>query len=449
MKKIIYFILSFLISVLSFLFYYLFDSYDYFVFGQISVWVITYIITTESLKKIFSLQSLFLLGYGLFILGRFVAQIFYNIPSIYCMDFIFDYCLSSDQILNLNLILYLTLLSFSLPFLFNSEKKSKLSLDVFYSINKIKMLIAVQFFLLVYYSYNSYKAIELASSSGYMALFYGQAEVYETPIAILVFSMIIVIFSILLNNDSSANKLLIKIMFYYFLILMLVGILSGSRASFLTALFMLGYYLYKDVKFGFLKNLLILSLCILIIYFINILAAFSGARPYDNNEIFLQISDTLFGQGITLMVFDASMHVDQYPLLAYLKTILPGIQIFYSLFDIDHRYLFDFSSYLVYVNNKNMYFEGYGLGWSLLSDFYIFSFGFIPLYLLFIYFFSYFLKNIQQVGGSWINGLLFLFASQMFIISRSSISLIILMLILYCLFSIILGNFRIDKNRGV
>ncbi|MEZ2902689.1 O-antigen polysaccharide polymerase Wzy [Acinetobacter terrestris] len=448
MKKIIYFILSFLICALSFLLYYLFDSFDYFVFGQISVWVITYIITTEGLKKIFSLQSFFLLGYGLFILGRFVTQIFSNIPDIYCMDFIFDYCLSSDQILNLNLVLYLTLLSFSIPFLFNSEKKSKLNLEIFYSINKIKMLIALQFFLLVYYSYYSYKIIELASSSGYMALFYGQAEAYETPVAMLAFSMIVVIFSILLNNNSNVNKSFIRIMFYYFLMLMLLGILSGSRTSFLTAFFMLGYYFYKDVKLSFLKNVLLFGLCVLIIYFINILAAFSGARPYDNNEIFVQISDTLFGQGITLMVFDASMQVDNYPFLAYLKTIFPGIQIIYGLFDINHRYLFDFSSYLVYVNNKSMYFDGYGLGWSLLSDFYIFSFGFIPLYLLFIYFFSYFLKNIQQLNGSWINGFLFLIASQMFIISRSSISLIILMLILYCLISIVLGNFRIDKNRG-
>ncbi len=448
MKKIIYFILGILISLLSFSLYYIFDDLDFLNFGQIFVWFIIYIIVTDNLKKILSLQSFFLIGYGLFILGRFFAQIFHTIPDIYCIEFIFNYCLSDERILNLNLILYLTLFFFCLPFLFNNRKKELGLIDVYYSIKNIHVLVFIQFILIAYYSYNSYKSIFLVLSSGYMALFSGQAEAYEAPIVTFIYSMIIVIFSILLNNNSSINKTIIKFMFFYFLLIMFLGILTGSRTSFLTALFIFGYYFYRDIKFNYFKIILISIVAINLIYFINILASLGGGRNFESNTLLIQVSDTLFGQGVTLMVFDASIHMHNYPLLAYLKTILPGIQVIYSFFDINNRYLFDFSSYLVYMNNKSMYFEGFGLGWSLLSDFYVFSFGFIPLYLFFIFSFAYLLKYIQMLNGSWINGFLFILATQLFTISRSSISLIILMLILYCIITLVMGSITIKKNRG-
>lgn len=448
MQKNIYFVLSILVSLLSFLLYYVFNSLDFFTFGQIFTWLIAYIIVTDNLKKIFSLQSFFLLGYGLFFLGRFLAQIFYTIPDIYCIYFILDYCLSDSQILYLNLILYLNIFIFTLPFLFGGKSKN-IIIDTCYSSVNIKFLILFQVLLISYYSYSSYSSVMLSLSSGYMALFSQQAEAYETPVAILVYSLILVIFSMLLNSGSNKHKALINCMFFYFIFIMLLGILTGSRTSFLTALFMLGYYFFKDVRFTIVRTIFITIATFLIIYSINIIAAISGARDFEENKILVQISDTLFGQGVTLMVFDSSMHINNYPFLGFLKTLVPGIQVFYSFFDVNQRYLFDFSSYLVYSNNRLMYLEGFGLGWSVFSDFYVFSFGFIPLYLFFIYIFSYLLRRVQSLQGNWAHGVLFILATQLFTLNRSSISLIILMLILYCVMTIVVGNIFIRKERAI
>ncbi|MCZ3052648.1 O-antigen polysaccharide polymerase Wzy, partial [Acinetobacter baumannii] len=55
-----------------------------------------------------------------------------------------------------------------------------------------------------------------------------------------------------------------------------------------------------------------------------------------------------------------------------------------------------FSQYLMYKISPGLFYEGYGLGWSLLGDFYAFSFGFIFLFMIYNYFWGkplFFISN--------------------------------------------------------
>ncbi|MDC4861984.1 O-antigen polysaccharide polymerase Wzy, partial [Acinetobacter baumannii] len=65
------------------------------------------------------------------------------------------------------------------------------------------------------------------------------------------------------------------------------------------------------------------------------------------------------------MVFDISLKYSDYPVLGYLKVILPGVQVLYSFFGVNERKDFNWSSYVVYNENISAYLNGNGLGWSL------------------------------------------------------------------------------------
>lgn len=133
------------------------------------------------------------------------------------------------------------------------------------------------------------------------------------------------------------------------------------------------------------------------------------------------------------MVFDISLKYSDYPILGFWKVVLPGIQIFYNIFGITDRKDFNWSSYVVYNENYGAYMNGNGLGWSIYSDFYAFSFGFLSLFCLFVFCFSRFIIKAIVSKNFYFNGIILIMVSTFFTINRSSISGFIFILFTYTL----------------
>ena len=75
------------------------------------------------------------------------------------------------------------------------------------------------------------------------------------------------------------------------------------------------------------------------------------------------------------MVFDACRLLDNYPLIARMQNFIPGLAFtvakFTELFPQDAT----MQGYLCYYLNANLYANGLGLGWTTLSDLYVYSKG--------------------------------------------------------------------------
>ena len=228
-----------------------------------------------------------------------------------------------------------------------------------------------------------------------------------------------------------------KVLVSLFIANLLLSILTGSRASFINAILLIIWLIYKGRNLKFYHYAIMVLLFPLILGLINFIAALSGAREFSSSlNIFDSISHTLYDQGFSIMVVNLSFNVAEINILAYLKIIIPGIQILYSYFGITERYLFDFASSLMYQENPIMYAQGFGIGWSMLNDVYLLSFKIIPIYMFIFILWGIFLKYISA-SNSWTIGIQFILVGYIFSISRNSISPVIFSCIVYIIMSFV------------
>lgn len=401
-------------------------------------------------NNLINMQTVFLAGFGVFILGRFFAAIINHefIEYLYCIDFIFNYCASDDQILYLTFILNIILIFFSLSFLVVGEKKVKL--ENFHLKKNFILFYFICLFFVLLNLYFSVEAIYKALSSGYMALYASQAEAYQSPYSVLVGSIASAALAFLYSVRKKISKKLFILIFLLYVLPLILSILTGSRSGFVAGLILFLWFFYQDRKIRINKIIFFIPLAFLIIFSLDKIASLTGAREFsstDNMSLLEVISSVFYSQGITLMVFNTSINIEDYPLLGFLKTLFPGIQMLYGFFGIDNRYQFDWSSYMTYNENKAAYFEGYGLGWSIFSDLYILSFGFIPLFCVFIYLFGRFMVKIQSQKTIFNSGIVFISIVYFFSISRGSISPYIFTIIIYIIFSMYYGVFSLGWRK--
>lgn len=440
---IIFFIFSMLISL---------SYYNIMFYSVLVSYFLALIVVNNNnyAKNIINLPTVFLAGFGVFLLGRFFAILINsNLNNyLYCIDFIFNYCASSDQAFYLVCVLNLILIFFSLSFAVVGTVK--VGVNSFKLKNNVKLFTFICLFFVLFSLYYSIESIYKAINSGYMALYASQAEAYQSPYVLLINSIASASLAFLYSiRERISNKFFLLIFLIYVLSLLLT-VLTGSRSGFIAGLIIFLWLFYKNKKIKFHKIIILASITLIGLFSLDKLASFTGAREF-NNTTSMSLSETLseviYGQGVTLMVFNTSMSTENYPLLGFLKVILPGIQGFYSFFGIDKRYQFDWSSYMTYNENKIAYDEGYGLGWSIFSDLYIISFGFLPLFCFFVYIFGLFIVKIISKESCFNNGLIFISIIYFFALNRGSISPYIFTLIIYIFLSIYYGTLSFKRRK--
>ncbi|KQE89354.1 hypothetical protein APB94_18215 [Acinetobacter lactucae] len=386
------------------------------------------------------LSVVYLLGFSLFIGGRFFANIL-GIDDPFCFEFGYAYCLSYLEKFNTILLINLSLVSFVYGYLNNKVlKKDNEFLDDINVVNfsKIKFIIIYLLSLLsgFYVIYNTFLNVQKAISSGYLALYESQVEVYSSPVFLMVTLLFNAIVALLFAYKDYFNKIYYYFIMFLFLMNFFMSVLTGARAGFFTALIIL-IWLYVGKKgLSFIKVSAI-PLLLTLAFSVNKIASLSGARVAETGGNFYQkfVEEILYGQGITMMVFSLGSMRNDYPLLAYVKTIIPGSQVIASFFTDIYQYQLSFSQYLMYKLSPGLFYEGYGLGWSLLGDFYAFSFGFIFLFVVYNYFWGkalFFISN-KVDKNIFYHGLYFCFLSYMFLINRLSISPLLVLIGFYFL----------------
>lgn len=94
-----------------------------------------------------------------------------------------------------------------------------------------------------------------------------------------------------------------------------------------------------------------------------------------STDIAETLKTTVFQQGVSITAFVDAMRVSDYPVPAYLSSFFPGVGTIMSIFSSEpvYSYQLSFSHYLSHSVNAELYSQGYGLGWSVLADFYCFS----------------------------------------------------------------------------
>ena len=387
-------------------------------------------------SNIIKLSSIYLTGFLLFICGRF----FYNIfsPSdTFCIEFGFSYCLNNNEKIKSIVLINLSLIFFTYGFLNNKIYNVKENIITFEPNKKILLIISfISIFLGVFSLNNSYKLIINAVNNGYMSIFSEQDGMYATPISLIVFTFFVAILSI---QYCFKNKYYFCLMFFrlnllIYLIIMISSILQGSRSSFISGLIFILWVYLENKKIN-LKIILFGVLILFLMFIVNDLASLSGARDASNQHDIKDfiIEDIFYNQGITMMVFNMGVLNNEFPLISYLKVLIPGIQIFYGLFENIYNYNLTFSSNLLYKLSPSVFSQGFGLGWSLLGDFYSFSFGVIPLFIIYNYYWGKLIYKISRnfKKNIFYTGLFICFLTQIFMISRGSISNLWALIIFY------------------
>ncbi len=454
MMRFILFVSMIFITIISFLLPKVLGVFSFSIYLLIINFFISFfIVNMNNLNtNLINMQSIFLFGFLIFFLGRFVA--FLLDPSLYdtlfCTDFIFNYCSSSTDINFLIFLLNLILIAFSMAFLSGvnvSKNINELDTQNIF-INKKKVgLIYILFFLSLGISfYQRLDSIALAISDGYMALYVNQAESYETPFVMLFSVLLSCSLALLYSLRKNLNSKIFGVAVGLYILNLLLGIMTGSRAAFIGGLILLTWIIFRDKQVKKIFYIAGIGTCVLIVGVVNWLAGLSGARAFGESSSLLEtVSETIYSQGITLMVFNSSVHAEGFPILGAIKTIIPGIQVVFPLFGFTQRYEFDWSSYMTFIENKNAYQEGFGLGWSIYSDFYIFSLGFLPLFYLFIYLFGRLIVILSKSSGYYNEGVIFIFVLTLFSINRGQLSPLIFSMVIYSLLCLFIGTLKVRK----
>lgn len=429
---------------------------DIVVYATLVSYVISFFIVNYKKESYLNLSNFFLIGFGLLILGRFIAYLIY--PSRYmsneilCFDFFFSYCLANIELINLLLFYHITILFFCFGYVKSVKVKAYTSnasslFNKKISNKKIKLfLLPVSYFCLLVLFYQSINTINLALNSGYMALYANQAEIYQTPFTLIANTTLIAMLAIIFKskNDKIVN-LNFKIIFYSLIFLGLISILSGSRNGFIGALFVLLWYFFYDKKIPKLYYGLIALLGVVVMASTNYIANISGVRGAGvESNLQSNIAEAFFAQGGTFFLLNEVFKMDDAPFLGYIKIIIPGIQMVFPMFGISERYMFDWGSSLAYKLDKGLYQSGFGLGWSIFADFYLLAFSFIPFYLILMFFWGKFLNLLDTQRTQIFQALSFILAFYVFALPRNSISPLLFTILIYIIL-VILFKVRIKK----
>lgn len=391
-------------------------------------------------RYVIKLSIVYLAGFVLFICGRNIANVL-GVDNIYCFEFGYNYCLDNNQILRSGFLVNFSLIFFLIGFCYNKNKVSRAkdenSNNLFLNKNTLKLIFIISLFSGLFSFYLQIKLITLAINQGYLALYEGQTESYETPLGVLINIIFVSSLSVVYCTSKNSKPMLFYTLFSIYIVGQILTVLTGARSGFITALIVMLWFFLGSGKVGVKKILIIFSF-IPLIFLSNYFASLSESRVVTNNSSLYEkiVEEIFYGQGISMMVFNISTFEGNYPFLAYLKTIFPGIQVIFSLFSDIQQYELSFSHSLTHRLAPSVYYGNMGWGWTLLGDFYAFSFGFSLLFFFYNFLWGKILFKISALSNSSIyyKGLFFCFLLIVFSISRASISYLIFLVFIYSIF---------------
>lgn len=356
----------------------------------ISVFSILFSICFLIINKIdkTSIIYLFVFALSVFIFGRFFAVVLSEVlPNGIIIDNSNDlfkvtwmtsfYPSLKDQRILLLIVNYFCLF-LTLGFILGTDsgfkRNNKPDIEM---INKI-LLISKFIFVtsLIYRFYFLVKTLSLIQLVGYGGVY------AESSGSTIVNTLFFISFAYIMIYEPSNRKYLIASLVFFFF-----SGLTGGRGTLVTGLLTLFYIYYRQE--GKRLNIGKLSICLIFIYIsMKLIFSLSARSDLSSESNINGLIEFLYHQGISLSVVGFSLFSDlQYPLHTLLQSFIPMTFKFYRLFETDvDLYAGSITTYLSYHANPGMFKSGAGLGSSILSEIYIFSF-----YNIFIFTFISFL----------------------------------------------------------
>lgn len=344
-----------------------------------------------SLATIF---SLFYMTSILFLGGRFLAIFLGFSGSLFEVDFFGSRYLGVYEASNLMFYLFSGFISLEIGLYLslltlkrNAGQVIELQLNKF-----ILYLFLVVFAVYVFYSVQ--QGLLSVMSGGYLALYGEQGGDYGFDITSIIKTLFTAsVGAFLVQDDKRVRNILLGVLgVYYF-----GQFIMGLRGGFICYLLLLFWY---NADYGLKKVNVIKVLTLMVGIFVFLTAIFnlvSFRGEVGSETLSDKVLGLLYTQGVTLMVFNDSMNVGNYPIVPYFQNFIPGVSfIFSSLGYGVNTYDVNFGQFLSYTLDPVLFKMGYGLGWSLFSDAHVYSFGNIVWFSVFIMLFSIFINYLQN-----------------------------------------------------
>lgn len=331
-----------------------------------------------------SILNLFLVAYSVFVFGRcfyivigvFFVEIDQAVENLYALFWMADHVVDGEGarflFLLTNLFILFVTVGYIVGYAPGALVQKKLEADKAYR--------GIMFFLLFasapVYFYDLISIVLATMSQGYLAKFSGQGDGGGGS------SIVKHIFYVSLISLIVFDKKRIK---YYliFLLIPLLSILSGGRGGFVYPVLTF-VYLYFRLNPGFKLGFIKLSIILIFVFLsMSFLLQFS-ARGQASTDDFFDSLYFLYAQGVTLGVISFSILSGlPYEWHTLAQSFVPAMARMYSFFNPGTPgYMGSITTFISYYANPEMFVKGNGLGSSIVSELYILSFRFFPLFLL-------------------------------------------------------------------
>lgn len=395
---------------------------------------------------------LFYLTFGLFIGGRFWANLLGYKEDIWKSVYFFSYHLNKeDKVLLLKQVIGFICCS-SIGYWLSKctrQTKAKLDINLSQTTNKLIDIMLNRLYILffAYAIFLNIKKLKEALQYGYLSLYIGKQSNDFSTGASLFYAVMNICLGIAMGYGNKSNR-------RNYLILMIINslfmIVIGSRSAFGATMLVLLWLYSQYHKINLKKTLLLCCLCMLLLLTVFTFSLRSSEIGLQTNawDILLAF---IYDQGISLMVFDASKLIDSYPIMPYFTSLFPGIPGLSKFLTGETYSPFEtsFSGYMCVSLNPEMYFNGHALGWTILSDIYLFSFRIFPLFLLLSIGWGYLIGKLESLAehNAFFKSYMYIIISGLLMSPRASVQGII-PYIFYLISSLIIIVFFIQSLKS-
>lgn len=218
-----------------------------------------------------------------------------------------------------------------------------------------------------------YESYTLVRDYGYLGLYLGQTTDQSSVVKSIATTLAFALMGLAVAYGDRLSR---RAYFFVYFAMAVINLLYGARGGFVTFI-LFTIWIATDFgarKIGFGKIFACFAgIGVFVIYFMNAVSA-RGEGSVEGSMLD-NVSGLLYDQGVTLMVFDLSTKTHDYPWVPYIQNFLPGVSFLVNIFSTLRPQDAGFSKYLSYVNNSDAYDDGYGLGWSLFGDLYVYAQG--------------------------------------------------------------------------
>lgn len=348
-------------------------------------------------ENIVSLYSLFFFTSILFLGGRFLSVFLgYTDSMLFELDFFVYRNLEPKEKSKLFFLILSGFLSLEIGYYFSNlifKNYNIGSSNISFKANKniLFLILSVMASLL---SISTYESVNTVLAGGYLALFSGQSIEYGLNFSAILKTILLASTGVFLSQDNEKSKnIFLFIMGLYFFI----DLFTGGRGGFISYLLFITWYKHNlgIQKASFLKFFIIVL--VLLVFLSSIFGLFSlrSADPTDSN-LYQKIILLIYEQGTTLMIFNESLSINEYPLIPYFQNFIPGFSFLYSII-VGGIYPYEnsFGAFMSNTLNSELYNLGYGLGWSFFSDAYVYAFRKPILFSFWAMIFSVFVNYLQ------------------------------------------------------